>query len=52
VSGEGMSRDQLETIIELDWLNKKSNMLIETNWLNVLMDRGKNKVYVIQGDQV
>jgi hypothetical protein len=52
VSGDGKSRDQLETVIELDWLNKKSNMLIETNWLNVLAERGKNKSYVIQADQV
>jgi hypothetical protein len=52
VSGEGKSRDQLETVIELDWLNKKRNMLIETNWLNMLMGRGENKGYVIQADQV
>jgi hypothetical protein len=53
VSGEGKSRDQLETVIELDWLKKKvSNMYIETNWLNILVDRGENKGYVIQADQV
>jgi hypothetical protein len=51
VSGEGKSRDQLETVIELDWLNKNSNMLIETNWLNMLVDRGENKGYVIQAAQ-
>jgi hypothetical protein len=47
-------RDQLETVIELDWLNKKkvSNMLIETNWLNMLAERGENKGYVIQSDQL
>jgi hypothetical protein len=27
-------------------------MLIETNWLNMLVDRGENKGYVIQADQV
>jgi hypothetical protein len=53
VSGEDKSRDQLGTVIELDWLNKKvSNMLIETNWLNMLVDRGENKGYAIQADQV
>jgi hypothetical protein len=53
VSGECKCRDQLETVIELDWLNKKvSNTLIETNWLNMLVDRGENKGYVIQADQV
>jgi hypothetical protein len=52
VSGDGKSRDQLGTVIELDWLNKQSNMLIETNWLNMLVDRGENKGYVIQADQV
>jgi hypothetical protein len=53
VSGDGKSRDQLETVIELDWLNKKkSNMLIETNWLNMLAERGERKGYVIQADQV
>jgi hypothetical protein len=31
---------------------KKSNMLIETNWLNMLVDRGENKGWVIQADQV
>jgi hypothetical protein len=52
VDGEGKIRDQLETVIELDWLNKKiSNMLIETNWLNMLADRGENKGYIIQPDQ-
>jgi hypothetical protein len=48
VSGDGKSRDQLETGIELDWLNKKKrNMLIETNCENMLVDRGENKGYVI-----
>jgi hypothetical protein len=27
-------------------------MLIEPDWLNMLVDRGKNKGYVIQADQV
>ena len=27
-------------------------MLIETNWLNIMVDRGENKGYVIQADQV
>jgi hypothetical protein len=27
-------------------------MLIETNWLNMLAERGENKGYVIQADQV
>jgi hypothetical protein len=32
-------------VIELDWLKKKvNNMIIERDWLNVLMDRGENKV--------
>jgi hypothetical protein len=53
VSGEGKSRDQLETVTELDWLKKKvSNMLIDNNWLNILVDRGENKGYIIQADQV
>jgi hypothetical protein len=53
VSGGGKSRDQLETVIELDWLKKEvSNMLIDTNWLIILVDRGENKGYVIQADQV
>jgi hypothetical protein len=52
LSGECKSRDLLETLIELDWLNKKSNMLIESNWLNMLVDRGENKGYVIEADQV
>jgi hypothetical protein len=52
VSGEDKSRDQLETVIELEWLKKKSNMLIETNWLNILVDRGESKGYVIQADQI
>jgi hypothetical protein len=26
-------------------------MLIETNWLNMLVERGENKSYVIQADQ-
>ena len=26
-------------------------MLIETNWLNMLVERGENKGYVIQADQ-
>ena len=53
MSGEGKSRDELETVIELDWLNKKvNNMLIETNCLNMLVDRGGNKGYVIQAEQV
>jgi hypothetical protein len=53
VSGDGKSRDQLETVIELDWLNKKkvSNMLIETNWLNMLVDADENKGYAIQADK-
>lgn len=33
------------TVLELDWLkNKVNNMLIEPDWLNMLMDRGENKV--------
>jgi hypothetical protein len=53
VSGDGKSRDQLGTVIELDWLKKKgSNMLNETNWLNMLVDSGEHKGYVIQADQV
>jgi hypothetical protein len=54
VSGEGKSRDRLETVIELDWLKKKkvSNMLIENNWLNMLVDKGENKDYVIRAIQV
>jgi hypothetical protein len=53
VSGEGKIRDQLETVIELDWLKKKvNNVLIEANWLNLLVERGENKGYVIQADQV
>jgi hypothetical protein len=52
VCGEGRDRDQLETVFELDWLKKKSNMLNETNWLNMLVDSGENKGYVLQGDQV
>ena len=43
MSGEGKSRDRLETVIEIVWLKKKSN-LMETNWLNMLVDRGENKV--------
>jgi hypothetical protein len=27
-------------------------MLIETNWLNILVDRGESKGYVIQADQI
>jgi len=27
-------------------------MLIETDWLNVLVDRGEHKGYIIQADQV
>jgi hypothetical protein len=27
-------------------------MLIETNWLNMLAERGENKGYVIQSDQL
>ena len=53
MSREGKSRDQLETVFELDWLNKiadLSNMLMETNWLNMLVDRGENKGDVIQAD--
>jgi hypothetical protein len=38
--------------IEMEWLDKKSNMLIETYWLNMLVDKGENKSYVIQGHQV
>lgn len=28
------------------------NMVIETDWLNKLVDRGENKGYIIQADQV
>jgi len=39
-------------VIKLDWLKKKvNNMIIELDWLNVLVDRGENS-YVIQADQV
>jgi hypothetical protein len=34
------------------WRQKKNSMLIETNWLNMLVDRGENKGCVIQADQV
>jgi hypothetical protein len=41
-------------VIEFDWLKKKkgNNMLIETKWLNMLVDRGENKGYVIQAYQI
>jgi hypothetical protein len=40
------------TIIELDWQNKKTNsMLMETDWLKMLVDRVQNKGYVIRTDQ-
>jgi len=32
-------------VIEIDWLKKKvNNMLIEPDWLNMLLGRGDNKV--------
>ena len=32
-------------VIELDWLKKKvNNIIIERDWLNMLMDTGENKV--------
>jgi hypothetical protein len=31
-------------VIELDWLKKIKNMLLEPHWLNMLVDRGGNKV--------
>jgi hypothetical protein len=41
------------TVIEIDWLKKKvNNMLIEPDWLNMLMGRDGNKVNDIQADQV
>jgi hypothetical protein len=39
-------------VIEMHWLDKKSNMVIETEWLNMLLDRGENEGYVIQAHQV
>jgi hypothetical protein len=36
----------------MDWLDTKSNMLIETDWLNMLLDRSENKGYIIQAHQV
>jgi hypothetical protein len=31
-------------VIEHDWLKKKvNNMLIKTDWLNMLVERGENK---------
>jgi hypothetical protein len=39
-------------VIKLDRLKEKvKNMIIERDWLNVLVDRGGNS-YVIQADQV
>jgi hypothetical protein len=40
-------------VLKLDWLKKKgNNMLIEANWLNILLDRGENKGCVIQAQQI
>jgi hypothetical protein len=39
-------------VIKIDWLKEVNSMLIEPDWLNMLVDRGKNKGYVIQADQV
>jgi hypothetical protein len=34
------------TVNEIDWLKKKNNMLIERDWLNMLVDRGEDKVVI------
>jgi hypothetical protein len=53
MSKEGKSKDQLDAVFDLDWLKKKeSNMLIENNWLNMMVDRGENNDCVIQTDKV
>jgi hypothetical protein len=39
VSGETKRKNQLE----IDWLKKINGMLLETDWLNILVDRGINK---------
>jgi hypothetical protein len=32
-------------VMELDWLKRKvNNTLIETDWLNMLLDRNENRV--------
>jgi hypothetical protein len=36
-------------VIQLDWLKKEVNtMLIAPDWLNMLVDRGENKVTVFK----
>jgi hypothetical protein len=40
-------------VVEIDWLKKKvNNMLIEPNWLNMVVDRDGNEVNDIQADKL
>jgi hypothetical protein len=53
VRGEGESRDLLETGTHTRLAEGKLNtMLTEPEWLNVLVERGEHKGYIIQADQV
>jgi hypothetical protein len=46
VKGEGKSRGSVRNeVIELNWLKKNvSNMLLEDDWPNILVDMGENRV--------
>ena len=52
MSGEGKSRYQKHGNLTGLLKEKSNSMLIETDWLNVLVDRGEHKGYIIQADQV